>query len=322
MHDVSTASAARTQDARDKSVTDQRLQVRVNGYSPIPIKGKIPHYRNWQNQLYASPEQIKLWARLHWDHTNTGLLCAYTPAFDLDVLNAVAVRDLVDCVREIFGDRGIILTRIGKAPKCLIPFRTETFFKKKVAPLIAVSGDEDKIEVLAHGQQFAAFGDHPGTGRPYAWHGGSPLTVRHADLPCVTEDEVRAALEQLISVVEGHGYIPAKKAKASRGNARFYQAGESACRAELEENIRDGYCLHESLCSLSSKLRASGASEGEAIAALQALMHQSAAKNADRSRWQERFYDIHRLCRSAAKFKREEPPPINGPEDYGWRVVS
>jgi hypothetical protein len=40
-----------------------------------------------------------------------------------------------------------------------------------------------KVEVLADGQQFVAFGLHPGTGRPYAWPDGSPLDLERDDLP-------------------------------------------------------------------------------------------------------------------------------------------
>lgn len=69
--------------------------------------------------------------------TNTGILCRFTPCLDIDVLDAEAAGAVEDLVRERFEDAGYVLTRIGKAPKRAVPFRTQEPFAKIAVPLIA-----------------------------------------------------------------------------------------------------------------------------------------------------------------------------------------
>ena len=86
------------------------------------------------------------------------------PTLDLDILSEDAVRALVDHVREHYEESGYILPRIGKPPKCAIPFRTEEPFKKIVVNLTAADGSEgQKIEFLADGEQVVVAGIHPDT---------------------------------------------------------------------------------------------------------------------------------------------------------------
>ena len=54
------------------------------------------------------------------------------PTLDPDILGEGAVRALVDHVHEHYEESGYILPRIGKPPRCAIPFRTEEPFKKIV----------------------------------------------------------------------------------------------------------------------------------------------------------------------------------------------
>jgi putative DNA primase/helicase len=66
-------------------------------------------------------------------------------------------------------------------------FRT----KSSIAPNSACCniGGESRVEILCNGQQFVAYGIHPGTGKPYEWFGGDPLTVAVAALPEVSRDQ-------------------------------------------------------------------------------------------------------------------------------------
>ena len=93
------------------------------------------------------------------------------PTIDIDIYNPEAAKAAEALVRERFERSGKVLVRVGNAPKCAIPFRTDKPFKKITANLIAPEGDPttpyrmrgQKIELLGDGQQVVAFGIHPDT---------------------------------------------------------------------------------------------------------------------------------------------------------------
>jgi hypothetical protein len=133
------------------------------GYAPIPLFGKVPpaYGKNnarkglgrWQTLGDVSDEQIEMWAQTWPDAINTGVLTRLTPALDLDLLNGDAAAAAEDYVRERFEEGGYVLTRIGRAPKRAILFRTQEPFAKIVANLIAPNGSVEKIEFLADGHR-------------------------------------------------------------------------------------------------------------------------------------------------------------------------
>lgn len=160
-----------------KPFTEIRLQLRANGYSPIPVlaKEKRPMFGGWQNLLNTTPEQILEWEAKYWDHTNTGILTKYTPCLDLDINDEKIVDHFMQFIRGMVGDRGVLLRRIGQAPKCAVFFRTDQPFPKITQNLIGPDGREHRIEFLCDGQQVVVHGIHPGTGRPYEWPDGQDL---------------------------------------------------------------------------------------------------------------------------------------------------
>jgi len=89
--------------------TEFRLQVRANGYQPVPVRGKKPALNGWTGLGNASDDDIRSWERLC--VSNTGILTATTPTLDIDLLDAAAVAEIVKLVRERFD--GAILIRTG-----------------------------------------------------------------------------------------------------------------------------------------------------------------------------------------------------------------
>src|SRR6266436_3137049 len=78
----------------------------------------------------------------------------------------------------------------GYAPLPIEGKRTP--LKKISGNLIAPKGGTDqKIELLADGQQVVVFGTHPNTDKPYSWFGGEPTSIKHEELPYVSEDEAK-----------------------------------------------------------------------------------------------------------------------------------
>lgn len=200
-----------------KSPAELRLSLIGGGYSPIPAKGKDTLVKGWQKKANASAEVITRWSERYPDHLNTGLLAAHTPGLDVDIEDQAAADAIEDMVREHYADRGKILTRIGRAPKRLIPFRTNAPFKKITR---VFGGGGEKIEFLGDGQMFVAFGIHPDTGRPYEWHGGEPGQVKREDLPDVTEAEAEALIDEITQMLCGDfGYADLNGRRITDGGA-------------------------------------------------------------------------------------------------------
>jgi Bifunctional DNA primase/polymerase, N-terminal len=188
--------------------TEFRLRARANGYQPIPARGKKPALDGWTGLGNVSDDDIRSWERLC--VANTGLLTATTPTLDLDLLDAATVAEMVRYVRELF--QGILI-RTGQAPKCCIPFRTDTPFKKLTRKFThpATGNDEQKIEFLAEGQHFVADGMHPDTRAPYTWLDRDPRAVRRQDLPCINAEMAELLVDLLVDIARAHGYQPIDK---------------------------------------------------------------------------------------------------------------
>jgi AAA domain/Bifunctional DNA primase/polymerase, N-terminal len=278
------------------SPTAQRLELLANGYAPIPVEGKRPPLKDWQKKTNANATEIDLWRKVYPHATNTGVLTQLTPALDIDITNPEAAEAVEALVRERFEERGYVLTRIGQAPKRAILLRTDTPFKKITGNVIAPNGDTDqKIELLADGQQAVVFGIHPKTGKPYSWFGGEPSSIKHDDLPYVSETEAKQFITDAVALlVKDFGYSTpsARPTETAKGNGR-----NPADWAWLIDNIEHGRELHDSLRELAGKLIASGTSEGAAVNLLRALMDSSTAPRGDR--WQVRYDDIPRAVSTA-----------------------
>lgn len=230
--------------------TEIRLALLQNGYDPIPLRGKRPDMmKGWQWQAigHATPEQVAMWAKSFPDAVNTGVLAKLTCGLDLDVLNDKAVDAMVDHVRERYEEAGYVLPRIGKWPKCLIPFRTDEPFKKIT---LGLGRDEEKIEFLADGQQFVSFGLHPDTHADYDWPRGSPLEVEREKLPYIRQAEAEALVAELGEIAVAHGYGPKPSAGGNGADP------EPADIEDLTRAILSGESLHNSVLKIAGSYAA------------------------------------------------------------------
>jgi hypothetical protein len=177
---------------------DIRLQLHRNGYAPLPLVGKAPVLKNWQ-QINTTAREIELWPLLHPGATNTGVLTRLMPTLDLDILNEEAANAAEQIVRRHYGP---VLVRIGRPPKRAIPFRTDVPFKK-----LCVAFGKEKVEFLCDGQQVAVAGMHPDTHQPYRWHGGDLWQIPRQNLPTIHEVEAPALVGEIVEVLcREHGY--------------------------------------------------------------------------------------------------------------------
>jgi hypothetical protein len=167
--------------------TALRLRLLTTGYTPVPAHGKEVYLTGWAS-LTPTHDDIAGWRRKHPDWSNTGIATRDTPAIDIDIID-VSVATLIDnLVFDHFGRTGVILRRVGRAPKRAILFQTPEPFAKRLAlfDAPATDGKLPRIEILARGQQLIAYGIHPDTRRPYLWEPAGPMQVPARQLPVIT----------------------------------------------------------------------------------------------------------------------------------------
>jgi hypothetical protein len=168
-----------------------RAALKAAGFSPIPTIGKRPLLRGWP-ELFDVPLDV-MRDDYYWRlYRNTGILTAYAPAFDIDILYADAADAVEDLVRAWFDGRGIIPVKFGLWPKRTLLFRTGRPFDKFTISLIDPGGHKHKIEVLGRSAQTIVHGIHPDTRQPYRWVGPELWTLRCNDLVAADEREMHA----------------------------------------------------------------------------------------------------------------------------------
>lgn len=157
------------------------------GYEPIPIVPgeKMPDVLNW-SMISVDEERITGWCDRMRGQNYVGLRCGAIIGVDIDIDNEEVTRALLGDAQFTLGDGP---ERYGKPGRALLMLRADKRWKKKRIELTDSDGGTHAIEVLAHGQQFVAYGQHH-SGRPYTWQNGSPLETPLESLPVVTEAEV------------------------------------------------------------------------------------------------------------------------------------
>lgn len=207
-------------NARDDSGEDSTGQatyvthaprVQANGYIPIPCDGKKPIGIGWTNRTRYDPFEGEIYC-----NANLGILTKHAPFLDIDITDPELAGAVLEYLRTTFPELQQALERTGKAPKCGFLLRTDAPFRKLQQTFHR--GEETcKIEWLADGQQFIAFGIHPDTGRLYYWNGqGSPLDVHWQDLPPVDEARAREILRAVSDFVVGQGWLMGEGVSGTR----------------------------------------------------------------------------------------------------------
>jgi putative DNA primase/helicase len=172
------------------AVTARRIAYLKLGYEPIPVMSgrKRPAIKGWQEVRITIPpdeDVITPWADIYPGALSTGIRTRFTPAFDIDIRDA----DIADQVQQALLKLlppGTVLTRVGLAPKRLIPCRCTKPFDKISAHFKSPDNVVHGVDVLASGQQFVAEGFHEITQQPYRWDDNVDLfSVAHEYLPLV-----------------------------------------------------------------------------------------------------------------------------------------
>jgi putative DNA primase/helicase len=216
--------------ATPQELTDLRLKLHSNGYHPVPVvgahvntnsAGKRPTMTAWQTKcLTAEPHEIASWSRSQRNNTNTGILCGEIVGIDIDVLDKAMAARLAARAGELFGHSR--LCRIGRAPKMLLLYRVRTPHDKLSTPdLLFGDGSKAKVEILAEGQQFVAFGIHPDTRAQYFWPEQSPLDIAASDVPLVTLEALEQFVEESEQILRAAGGRTQGDIKGNTTKAKF-----------------------------------------------------------------------------------------------------
>ena len=184
--DTDRVASGRPAGAAHITFADAAEQLLDNGYEPIPIKPaqKVPALSRWTS-VAIDDTAIESW-RMPYASCGVGLRTGRLVGIDIDILDPDLAHEAQSLAMKRFGDT---LFRVGLWPKRLLLYRTQTPFAKMKS---------GQIEILGLGQQFVAFGLHPGTGKPYSWPlGETPLEIPLSDLPVIDPSAAAAFLAEM-----------------------------------------------------------------------------------------------------------------------------
>lgn len=188
----------------------------------IPKGSKAPGDKAWQ-KIDTGPEIARRWAANGKADANVGVRCAHTPAVDIDIYDKDFARHMLAWTLEHLGDAP---TRVGTAPKVLLVYSTNTPFKKRQVLFTDPKGTKHKIEVLADGQQFVAYGIHPDTHKPYKWTSDRDLkSFEQYELTQITQEGIDALFEEAIRYAREIGW--------TSGNTPTRASGSGATGEDL-----------------------------------------------------------------------------------------
>ena len=180
------------------------LELHKRGYTVLPVKPSLKRVviEGWSS-LEATAEDIRGWAKSGYKKGNIGINTRHTPAVDIDVYDESVAQHMEDWIIQNYGDACV---RVGRAPKRLLLFRTDTPFRKMSATFTDGKIDH-KLEILGAGQQFVAYGIHPDTKMPYTWTSfDEPLMVDRDSLPLLSREDAERILEHFCDYCESLGW--------------------------------------------------------------------------------------------------------------------
>src|SRR6476620_8299452 len=98
-------------------ILEVRLAMVEHGFTPIPVIGKVPLLKKWQETTGVCKATLEDWDRDYPGASNTGILTRTVPTIDIDLLDELAALAAEKLIHERFDGLGCVLTRIGRAPK-------------------------------------------------------------------------------------------------------------------------------------------------------------------------------------------------------------
>ena len=195
-------------------------ELAFKGWNVTPLRGKIPLLTGWQSRPdpdFDSFPQANIGVVLGGEHNII--------AVDIDVLNPAAAAVIKKLADDLLGAAP---ERIGRAPKTLLVYRCTEPTRKIKTAIYDVGGLDAAVEILAEGQQFAASGVHPDTGKPYVWPGDTLLDYMPEELTAVSPADIGEFLSAANVALSDVGSIKAKSlTNGGRGPDTGFQFAEN-----------------------------------------------------------------------------------------------
>lgn len=175
------------------------------GYEIVPIKHgkKAPMLPGWQD-IRAGHEDVDRWASNGHRDGGIGILCRNVVAIDIDCHDKSLNHMLLDWLKDNVGAGPV---RVGQKPKCIMAFRVdEPMTKIRSAEFASPDCTRNAVEVLATGQQFVAYGIHPGTQQPYSWPVTHLADTPREKLPVITREQAQSFVAQFEKLAAQRGW--------------------------------------------------------------------------------------------------------------------
>lgn len=188
------------------------------GYEIVPIKpgAKAPSLPGWQN-IRATHEDVDKWAGNGHRDGGIGVLCRNVVAIDIDCYTGSLNHMLLDWLKANVGSGPI---RVGQKPKCIMVVAVETPLTKiRSAEFEDPQGNRNAVEILATGQQFVAYGIHPGTKREYSWPLAQLADTPRDELPVLYRDQAEAFVAYFEKLAKDKGWELVRGGASTQGPA-------------------------------------------------------------------------------------------------------
>jgi hypothetical protein len=168
----------------------------ANGFSVVAVvpATKRPRYKKWHAACFKDTLPAFLSRHVKaFPEDSIGIACgAKVVAIDIDETDLARANEIHRVAVEILGDTPLV--RFGQFPKRTLVYRA-------AAPIDSIK--LGKVEVLANGRKFVAFGIHPATKKPYHWPDDSPADTDLQSLPAVDKRRVERFLGLLAPPRQG-----------------------------------------------------------------------------------------------------------------------
>lgn len=160
--------------------------------------GKVPGKRlangmwagyDWRHSV-TTDEDVRRWRA---DGANLGLRADAYPGLDIDCTDPALSRMIAAAAVSYLGPAPV---RVGRAPKCLLQYRTDEPFPRMRLWIKMPNGEQHLVELLGRGQQYVIEGTHPVTLRPYVWSDDA------RELTTITRETAEAFFTHLTTLLD------------------------------------------------------------------------------------------------------------------------
>lgn len=248
-----------------KDITELRLELLNNGYTPIAKQDKICTLKNWPNLIVDENVIEKQWHKMSRLRTTAIRIENGLCAIDMDIDHRI-IGEVQDAMLSILPEslRPERLTRMGGGHKQAWFCRTDSLFsrihsRKWVAPGESVDDGTHCIEIFGGGEsrQFGCFGPHTtdedgNVKVAYRWENESLRDVAAHELDLITKDQLFLMVDAAEEELKLQGFTPVKKTKKGENTKqKIYdltydmtfdtQDDGSVSLSDLENMVAKGY---------------------------------------------------------------------------------